>query len=259
VNGPIRAVIVDDEPLARDLVRQMLSSDPEIVVVGDCLGADAPALIERTAPHLLFLDVQMPEVDGFQVLEALSPAALPATIFVTAYDHYAVRAFDVHAIDYLRKPLEDARFALAVARAKERIRGADRGATERIQALLEEREQTRASAPVDRFLVRARGRVVVVRAAEIDWIEAADYYATLHAGGESHLVRQTMTELEERLDPGRFVRVHRGAIVNVDRVREVQAHFRGDCALVLEDGTRVKLSRTRRGDFERVFAGPRAR
>jgi two-component system, LytTR family, response regulator len=245
---PIRTAIVDDEPLARAALRRLLAADPEVVVVGECMGVDAPALIERERVELLFLDVQMPEVDGFQVLEALAPAPLPATVFVTAHDAYAVRAFEVHAIDYLLKPFDDARFFTALARAKERLAA---GPNRPLEALLDER--ARAAGPAERFLVRTRGKVVVVRTPDIDWIEAADYYATLHVGGEAHLVRQTMADLEASLDERQFVRVHRQAIVNLDRVREVHPLFRGDSTLVLRDGTQVKLSRTRRGEFERRF------
>jgi two-component system LytT family response regulator len=176
-------------------------------------------------------------------------------VFVTAHDEYAVRAFEVHAIDYLLKPFDDARLMTALARAKERLARHGAAAGQEILALLDERAQRTSS--VERFLVRARGKVVVVRAADIDWIEAADYYATLHVGGESHLIRETMTDLEGSLDARRFVRVHRGAIVNIDRVREVHPQFRGDCTLVLANGTQVKLSRTRRSEFERLFGMPR--
>jgi two-component system, LytTR family, response regulator len=258
MKGPLRVAVVDDEPLAREALRLLLATDPEVTVAFDCIGIDAPALIERLRPDLLFLDVQMPEVDGFQVLEAVDPAALPATVFVTAHGEYAVRAFEVHAIDYLQKPFDDARFFKALARAKERLRLA--GATDaadRLLALLGDRAAGRQ--PIERFLVRERGRVIVVRADEVDWIESADYYATLHVGGASHLLRQTMADLEASLDPRRFVRVHRKAIVNIDRVREVHPLFRGDCMLVLEGGTQVKLSRTRRDDFERLLAAPRPR
>jgi two-component system LytT family response regulator len=246
--------IVDDEPLARAALRLSLAVDPELVVVGDCNGVDAPQLIEREQVELVFLDVQMPEVDGFAVLEALDPGALPAIVFVTAHDAYAVRAFEVHAIDYLLKPFDDARLATALARAKERLaRPGEAG--EQLVALLEER--ARRERQVERLLVRARGKVVAVRTQDIDWIEAADYYATLHVGGATHLVRQTMAELETSLDGRRFVRVHRRAIVNIDRVREVHPMFRGDCTLVLADGTRIRLSRTRRAEFERMFGTPR--
>jgi two-component system, LytTR family, response regulator len=250
---PIRVAIVDDEPLARQALRMALEADPEVVVVGDCIGIDAPALIEREAVELVFLDVQMPEVDGFEVLAALRPGALPATVFVTAHDEYAVRAFEIHAIDYLLKPFDDARLMTALARAKERLARHGAAAGQPLLALLDERTRGR----VERFLVRARGKVVVVRAEDIDWIEAADYYATLHVGGDSHLIRETMTDLEGSLDARRFVRVHRRAIVNIDRVREVHPLFRGDCTLVLADGTHVRLSRTRRSEFERMFGMPR--
>jgi two-component system LytT family response regulator len=252
---PIRVAIIDDEPLARAALRAALEADPEVVVVGDCIGADAPALIEDAQVELVFLDVQMPEVDGFQVLAALRPEALPATVFVTAHDEYAVRAFEVHAIDYLLKPFDDARLATALARAKQRLAQPGLRVNEQLVALLAER--SRQQRHIERFLVRTRGKVVAVRTLDIDWIEAADYYATLHVGGATHLVRQTMADLEASLDGERFVRVHRKAIVNIDRVREVHPLFRGDCTLVLADGTQVKLSRTRRAEFERMFGTPR--
>ena len=255
---PIRVAVVDDEPLARAALRVSLEADAELVVVGDCSGVDAPGLIDRTQAELVFLDVQMPEIDGFGVLEALDPEALPAIVFVTAHDAYAVRAFEVHAIDYLLKPFDDARLATALARAKQRlVRPGE--ASEQLLALLEERSrrERQIDRQIDRLLVRARGKVVAVRTLDIDWIEAADYYSTLHVGGATHLVRQTMAELETSLDGQRFVRVHRGAIVNIDRVREVHPMFRGDCTLVLADGTRVRLSRTRRAEFERLFGTAR--
>jgi two-component system LytT family response regulator len=252
---PIRVAIIDDEPLARAALRVLLETDPEVAVVGDCIGVDAPALIEEAQVELVFLDVQMPEVDGFQVLAALRPEALPATVFVTAHDEYAVRAFEVHAIDYLLKPFDDERLFTALARAKQRLARPDPIAGEQLLALLADR--ARQQRHVERFLVRERGKVVAVRALDIDWIEAADYYATLHVGGATHLVRQTMADLEASLDGARFVRVHRKAIVNIDRVREIHPLFRGDCTLVLADGTQVKLSRTRRAEFERMFGTPR--
>jgi two-component system LytT family response regulator len=255
MRSPIRIAVVDDEPLARAALRIQLAGDPDLTVVGDCSGIDAPELIEREQVELVFLDVQMPEVDGFAVLAALDPAALPAVVFVTAHDAYAVRAFEVHAIDYLLKPFDDARLTTAVARAKDRLARPGPGANDQLVALLEDRARRERS--VERLLVRARGKVVAVRTADIDWVEAADYYATLHVGSESHLIRQTMAELEASLDPSKFVRVHRGAIVNIERVREIHPLFRGDCTLVLLDGTQVRLSRTRRAEFERMFGTPR--
>lgn len=253
--SPIRVAIVDDEPIARAALRLLLREDAEVVVVGDCIGVDAPALIEAQQVELIFLDVQMPEMDGFAVLEALEPSAMPAVIFATAHDEYAVRAFEVHAIDYLLKPFDDARLFTALARAKQRLARHGGAPSVPLLSLLDER--ARGQKYVERFLVRARGKVVVVKVQDLDWIEAADYYATLHAGGEAHLIRETMAELEASLDPQRFVRVHRGAIVNVERIREVHPLFRGDCTLILQDGTNVRLSRTRRAELERLFGKPR--
>ncbi|HSP14212.1 MAG TPA: LytTR family DNA-binding domain-containing protein [Thermoanaerobaculia bacterium] len=247
VSGRLRAIVVDDEPLAREAVRLLLERDPGIEVAGECSGVDAPALIGRTNPDLMFLDVQMPEVDGFDVLREVGPDAVPAVVFVTAYDEYALRAFEVHAVDYLLKPFDDSRFARALDRAKEQVRSHRRNT--QLAALVRERLPY-----VRRFLARTRDKVVVVNAADVDWIEAADYYVSLHVGPKTHLLRETMSDLEQRLDPDVFFRVHRSAIVNVERVREIHPLFRGDCALVLSDGTRVRLSRTRRAEFERLFA-----
>lgn len=255
---PLRVVIVDDEPLARDLIRVLLVKDREIVVAGECDGAHAAPLVARTHPHILFLDIQMPEVDGFQVLERIGPDMVAAIVFVTAYDRYALRAFDVHALDYLLKPVDEKRFAVALDRAKRRVRERREGEVDvRLAKLLEERTTSRS-----RFLVPERGKMVVVDVEQINWIEAADYYVSLHvthqeAGPASHLLRETMDEIEGQLDADKFVRVHRSAIVNIDRVREIHPLFRGDCALVLHDGTRVKLSRSRRKHFEERFARPR--
>ncbi len=239
----LRAIVIDDEPLARDTIRVLLSNDPEVEVVGEGTGIDGAALIARTRPDLMFLDVQMPGAD-----------AVPAVIFVTAYDRYALRAFEVHALDYLLKPFDDHRFAAALALAKERARARQRGeADARIAELLAER----ATPLPARFLVPVRDKTIVVDAAQIDWIEAADYYVSLHTATASHLLRQTMDEIEAQLNPRQFFRVHRSAIVNLDRVREIHPLFRGDCALVLADGRRLKLSRSRRREFEARFAGPR--
>jgi two-component system LytT family response regulator len=245
VSEPLRVIVVDDEPLARDSIKVLLRSDAEVRVVGEASGKDAAALIARTRPDILFLDIQMPEVDGFALLEQVGADAVPAVVFVTAYDRYALRAFEVHALDYLLKPFDDQRFAAALGRAKERARGKT---DTRLAAFLASRT---------RFLVPARDKSIVVDADQIDWIEAADYYVSLHTGSTSHLLRQTMDEIEKQLDPRKFFRVHRSAIVNVDRVREVHPLFRGDCALVLDGGQRLKLSRSRRKEFEALFAQPR--
>lgn len=249
----LRVMVVDDEPLARQAIRQLLGADPDVEVVGECSGVDGADMVERTRPDLLFLDVQMPEVDGFDLLEAVGIDHAPVVIFVTAYSEHALRAFDVHALDYVLKPVTEERFAHALARGKELVRLRRSGAVDpSLGALLRERSrQTR------RILVRDRERIRVIEVDTIDWIEAADYYAVIHAGGESHLLRETMNELEQRLDPARFFRVHRSAIIHLDRVREIHPLFRGDRELVLADGTRVRLSRTRRAAFEAQLAAAR--
>ncbi len=243
-------LVVDDEPLARESVCALLADDAEVVVVGQGSGVDAVRLIPQQRPDILFLDIQMPEVDGFALLELVGADAVPAIVFVTAYDRYALRAFEVHALDYLLKPFSDARFADALVRAKQQVLARRQGVLDaRIAELLRAQQ-----APRKRFLVPARDKTVVVDASTIDWIEAADYYVSLHCGSESHLLRDSMDEIERQLDPQQFFRVHRSAIVNLARVREIHPLFRGDCELKLADGTAVRLSRNRRREFEACFA-----
>ncbi|HYU17008.1 MAG TPA: LytTR family DNA-binding domain-containing protein [Candidatus Acidoferrum sp.] len=247
----IRVLIVDDEPLARETLQLSLSGDPEVAVVGSCSGAEAAAVVARTRPDIMFLDVQMPEVGGFDLVQAIGPGAVPVIVFVTAYDQYALRAFEVHALDYLLKPFDDRRFQETLRRAKDHLRShRSRAVEERLLDLLEEREKA-ARPHVRRFVVRERDRSVFVAASAVDWIEAADDYVVLHAGAETHLVRERLVELEKRLDPEQFARIHRSTIVNIERVRELHPLFRGDSILVLADGTRLRLSRSRRGEFER--------
>ena len=246
----LKVLVVDDEPLARANVQALLDRDAEVEVVGQGSGVDAVALIARLRPDILFLDIQMPEVDGFALLELIGADAVPAIVFVTAFDQYALRAFDVHALDYLLKPFTDARFAGALARAKTQARSRRRGELDaRITELLRAQQSPRT-----RFLVPARDKTIVVDASQIDWIEAADYYICLHCGGTCHLLRDTMDEIERQLDPQQFFRVHRSAIVNLARVREIHPLFRGDCELTLADGVTVRLSRNRRREFEARFA-----
>ena len=235
----LKVVIVDDEPLAREGLRTLLAGDPDVEVVAECAdGQAAIDVIRRTRPDIVFLDVQMPDLDGFDVLRALDGEPLPAVVFVTAYDKYALRAFDVHAVDYLLKPFHDERFAEALTRAKAR-RGEDM--SERIARLLDERKPK-----IMRVLVKTGGRVLFIRADEIDWIEAADYYVKLHVAGKVHMLRESMAALESRLDPDLFFRVHRSAIVNLERVRELQPFSRREHVLLLRDGTRLRLTRSRR-------------
>ncbi len=250
VPASFKVLVVDDEPLARDGLSALLADDTEVEVAGQGSGVDAVALIAKVRPDILFLDIQMPEVDGFALLELVGADAVPAIVFVTAFDRYALRAFEVHALDYLLKPFTDARFASALARAKQQVLDRRQGVVDaRIAELLRAQQSPRA-----RFLVPARGKTVVVDVDSIDWIEAADYYVSLHCGSQSHLLRETMDDIERQLDPHHFFRVHRSAIVNLARVREIHPLFRGDCELHLADGVAVRLSRNRRRDFEARFA-----
>jgi two-component system LytT family response regulator len=246
----MKVIIVDDEPIAREGLRALLSGDREIEVIAECGdGGSAVDAIRKLRPDIVFLDVQMPDVDGFDVLRALSGEPLPVVVFVTAYDKYAVRAFDVHAVDYLLKPFHDERFAEALARAKASSRGRQSDAmAERIARLLDERTPR-----LTRLLVKTGGRVLFIRVDEIDWIEAADYYVKLHVAGKVHMLRESMSALETRLDPAMFFRVHRSAIVNLERVRELQPFSRREHVLVLRDGTRLRLTRSRRDRLAAVL------
>ena len=250
----MRVVVVADEPLARDGLRLRLEREPDVRVVGEAGNGDAAlAVVREQLPDVLFLDVRMPGDDGFATLARIAEVHLPRVVFVTAYDAHAVQAFAVHAVDYLLKPIDDARFAAALGRAKEQAR--QRRASGRPDPRLGEFLRARGRW-ARRFLVRERDRTLVVNVEDIDWIGAADYYAELHVRGATHLLRETMNELEQKLDPERFFRVHRSAIINLERVREIHPLFRGDCDLVLADGSRVRLSRTRRAEFERLVTAP---
>ena len=254
----IRALIVDDEPLARRGIRQLLAPYADIVVVGECRnGREALTSLDASAPDLVFLDVQMPEMDGFGVVRARGAARMPHVIFVTAYDEFAVRAFETHALDYLVKPVNEGRFAIALQRVRERMRFTEAlELTRRIGELLESHDRhgevgeatARALAltPTRRLVVPTSSGDLVLDVDEIDWIQAEDYYAAIHARGRRHLIREALASLEQRLDPNRFIRVHRSAIVPVDRVREMRSVSTGECVLVLRDGTRVPVSRRRR-------------
>lgn len=248
----IRTIIVDDEPAARRGVQLLLERDPAIEIVGEAAGGnEAVELITRTQPALAFLDVQMPECDGFQVLARLGPAQSPVVIFVTAYDEYALRAFEVNAVDYLLKPYDDARFAAALQRAKEAARRRQTEATDvRLNQLLDYLQAARpATENTDRILVKSSGEIFFLKAEEIDWVEAEGDYMKFHVAGKTHLMRETMARLEARLDPKKFIRIHRSTIVNIDRMRKLSPSFAGEYAVVLQDGTKLKLSR---GYHERI-------
>lgn len=253
---PITAIVADDESVARRRLVRMLEESGRASVVAACAGGrDAVERVVALRPDLLFLDVQMPDLDGFQVVEAIAGRASPAIVFVTAYDQYALRAFDVHAVDYLLKPFDAARFQEALSRAIDRAAnrrpgvgggGAD---DEQLRALLADYlSRTRVPQPeyLDRVAVKHDGTLRIVRTTDVDWWEADGNYVRLHAAGSSFLVRSTMASIEAQLDPRLFIRVHRRYVVNVDRIVEVQPWFAGDAVAVLRNGAKVRVSRTYR-------------
>ncbi len=230
----IRTLVVDDEPLARSNVTALLRGDPEIEMVGECgSGKEALAQSRSRKPELVFLDIQMPEFDGFDVVEQLRRDQMPAFVFITAYDQYALKAFEAGALDYLLKPFDNARFAQALSRAKERVS-----------------QNKKSPARTDRYMIKGTGQIVFVKIAEIDWIEAADYYACLHVGAKSHLLRRRMAELEQELDGATFCRIHRSSIVNLQRVRGLESNADGDYEVVLEGGRKLRLSRRYRKELQ---------
>lgn len=269
--GKIRAMIVDDEPLARDGVRMLLDPDPEIELVGEAAsGSEALEMLRRERPDLLFLDVEMPEMNGFEVLSGLEPDALPVVVFISAYDAYAMRAFEVHALDYLQKPYEDDRFYQALRRAKDHLRRAElSGLSSRLIDLLESYSEglgrgeygspladaaAEQRGPLRRIAIKSAGRVVYIDVDEIDWIEAADYYVQLHTGAVSHLHRQTMGSLEQQLDGDIFCRIHRSAIVNLRRVRELCHSGRREVFVVLDSGLELRVARRHRDRLQKLLA-----
>lgn len=253
----IRTLIVDDEPLARSKIRKFLEPEAEFEVVGDCgSGIEAIAFIEKQAPDLVFLDVQMPEADGFSVIEAVGASRMPATVFVTAFDQYAVKAFEFHAVDYLLKPFDRARFreALDQIRAQQQRSDATR-LNQQISLLLEDLK--RAETYSERLAVKTSSGVSFLKIDEIHWVDAAGNYVRLNTGnGESHLLRETLTGLSKRLDPNRFVRVHRSTIVNVERIRELRAQGHGEHLIIMDSGQRLTLSRSYRDRVHDLILRP---
>jgi len=246
----IRTLIVDDEPLARTGIRSLLKDDSEIEIVGECSdGQEAVEAITALHPDLMFLDIQMPELDGFEVLEALDPESIPLVVFVTAYDQYALRAFQVHALDYLLKPFDRERFLEALVRVKGLFHEKNgMQVTRRIVEMLDSGKAERGH--VGRIMIRAGGRITFVRVEEVDWIEAQGDYVCLHSAGKKHLVREKISDMEAQLSPERFVRIHRSTIVNISRIKEMQPLFHGEYTVVLHDSTRLTMSRSFR---DRVF------
>jgi two-component system LytT family response regulator len=239
----IKTLIVDDEPLARERLANLLAPIEDIEVVGHCRdGEEAVTAIHDTTPDLVFLDIQMPNMSGFEVIDAVGAEAMPLVIFVTAYDQHALRAFQVRALDYLLKPFDRDRFNEALQRARKQLERDETGDIgRRLLALVKDlrRDQPRS----DRLVVKSGGRLFFLRADEIDWVEAAGNYVRLHVGNSSHLLRETMTSIESRLDPEKFFRIHRCRIVNMDRIQELQPWLNGEYAVVLRTGERLTLSR----------------
>jgi two-component system LytT family response regulator len=248
----IRTLIVEDEPLARERLRGLLEADADIEVVGECAdGRAAVAQIESLRPELVFLDIQLPELDGFGVLATLAPGALPAVVFTTAYDRFAIKAFEVHALDYLLKPFDRERFEAALRRAKAQLARTLPLATEPALRKLIAELRVDPRLP-ERLSVRSSGRITLVSVDQIDWIEAADNYVILHAGSTEHLHRETMKALETRLPSEQFVRISRSCIVNVQRVKELQSTFHGSYTVVLVNGARLPASRRYRANVARL-------
>ena len=252
----IRTLVVDDEPAARRGILRRLHAESDIEVVGECGdGAAAIAAIGELAPALVFLDVQMPELGGFDVIDAVGVERMPATIFVTAYDQHAVRAFDVHALDYVLKPIDGERFALALQRARGLLGGVTDDPAARLRALLGELGREPPRRWTRRLAIRTPGRVTLIDVADVDRFEAAGNYIEVHAGKKVHLLRETMANLQARLDPEGYARISRSAIVNVDRVRELQPLFNGDFVVILKDGSHVEGSRRYRDAMAALLRG----
>jgi two-component system LytT family response regulator len=252
----IRTLVVDDEPLARERLTSLLSAEQDIEVVGQCRdGEEAVTAIVDHSPDLVFLDVQMPAMNGFEVIDAVGPERMPLAIFVTAYDQHALRAFQVRALDYVLKPFDRERFQEALQRARAHIQRDETGDLgRRLLALV--KDLRRDQPKTDRLVVKSGGRLFFLRADEIDWIEASGNYVRLHVGTTSHLLRETMNAIEGRLDPEKFFRIHRSRIVNMERIQEMQPWLNGEYAVVLRTGTRLTLSRGYREKLQERLARP---
>jgi len=246
----IRALVVDDEPLAREMIREMLATDSEVEVVGECgNGREAIEAIKTSTPDLVFLDVQMPELGGFEVLESLDPNTTPYVIFVTAYDQYAVRAFEVHALDYLLKPFDRERFEVAWQRAKAQIK-LDR-TSRRDQDIIALLEELKAGPRyLERLVIKNGGRVFFMHVQDIYCIEAEGNYVRVYDNQKGYLLRETISSLEEQLDPKQFLRIHRSAIVKIDRIKEMQPWFHGEYRIIMENGKQLALSRNYRANLQ---------
>ena len=260
----LRALIVDDERLARETLRLLLENHKQVEIVGECEnGRDAVATLQREKLDLVFLDIQMPEMNGFEVIENVGADKMPVVIFVTAYDQYALQAFEAQALDYLLKPFDDERFEQALERATERIRQQHVGelSTKLVDLIssrtdpesLQANNEPQTGAYLQRIMIKERGSMFFIKVEEVDWVEAAGDYVSIHAGAKAHLLRETMSGLMKKLDPRQFVRIHRSSIVKVDSIRELKPYFHGDYIIILKNGKELKLSRRYWDQVEKVL------
>ena len=267
----IRALIVDDESLAREALLVMLNDDPEMEVVAECRnGTEAVTVIREQSPDVVFLDIQMPEMDGFQVVEEVGAGRMPVTIFVTAYDKHALRAFEAHALDYLLKPFDHDRFNTALQRAKTFVRQQKLGEiSESLFAVLQDlkskngespsatdnrkAERVAHQEPIERVAIKSGGRIYFLKTREIDWVEGAGDYLTLHSGSQTHLIRETMGNFHAKLDPQKFLRIHRSTIVNIERIKDIRPLYKGEYVITLTSGVRLKASRGYRHELQQLL------
>lgn len=270
MNRKIRALVVDDESLAREALIVMLNDDPEMEVIGECRnGKEAVTAIRQQSPDIVFLDIQMPEMDGFQVVEEVGAKRMPVTVFVTAYDKYALRAFEAHALDYLLKPFDHDRFNSALQRAKTFVRQQKLGEiSESLFAVLQDlklktgespsaadkRKPERAAEkePLDRVVIKSSGGIYFLKIEEIDWVEGAGDYLSLHSGSQTHLIRETMGNFQAKLNPQKFLRIHRSTIVNIERIKDLRPLLKGEYVVTLTSGERLKSSRGYRHELQRL-------
>jgi two-component system LytT family response regulator len=271
LNRTIRALIVDDESLAREALLVMLNGDPEMEVVAECRnGKEAVTAIREQSPDVVFLDIQMPEMDGFQVVEEVGATRMPVTVFVTAYDKHALRAFEAHALDYVLKPFDHDRFDAVLRRAKTSVRQRRLGEiSESLFAVLQDMnlktgespagtdeikpDRSTHKEPLERVVIKSGGRIYFLKVEEIDWVEGAGDYLSLHSGSQTHLIRETMGNFHAKLDPQKFLRIHRSTIVNVERIKDIRALYKGEYLITLTSGIGLKASRGYRHELQQLL------
>jgi len=252
-SGRVRAIIIDKEAQARQRIREMLNGDPDVAVVAECASSrDAVEAIRAKSPHLIFLDIRIPQLDGFGILEALGESHTPAVVFVTVNDEHALQAFELNEIDYLLKPFDRQRFEYAVRRAKDHITLGSGGNVRRSLLSMLTSSRTARKYP-NRLIVRSGGHVFFLRTDEVDWIEAAGNYVRLHVGKEAHLLRETMSDIQGKVDPDQFIRIHRSTFVNFDKIKELQPWFHGEYVVILRDGTQLTMSRSYKNNLPELL------